>query len=352
LNLSRSLAALGHEITVVTERLPGLKAREDIDGVRVLRLPAYPNNIRVLANFVFLVNLIWFFLKQAGDFDFVHSHVATASAFFGSILAKVFGKPSIVKFTGSGITGEVTTSTASIFGRIKLIILDIFTDLVVCTDKKIKTELINVGYKESKIQVVPNGVDIELFAPQIKKIISGPVKVLFVGRLEEVKNIPALLNAWKAVIAKERAELTIVGGGSKKVELILLAGKLGINNSVKFVGEQKDIKSYLVASDIFVLPSFAEGVSNSLLEALACGLAVIASRVGGSIDLIKNGESGYLFEPNDHAGLAQKLINLAQDSDLRRSFGLKARENISKNYSIESIRAKYIKLYDELLVKH
>ncbi|MCB4790825.1 MAG: glycosyltransferase family 4 protein [Elusimicrobia bacterium] len=351
LNLSLSLASLGHKITVVTERLQGLKKREDIDGVQVLRLSAFPNDVRVLANLIFWANLKWFFIRKSNNFDIVHSHVATASAFFGSILAKLFGKPSIVKFTGSGITGEVTTSKASFFGKLKLKILDIFTDVVVCTDVKIKTELMSIGYQEEKIRVLPNGVDTGYFAPEQEKRSNNVPKVLFVGRLEDVKNVPALLKAWKTVISKANAELFIVGGGSKKDELIHLTEKLGINNRVKFLGEQKDIRSHLVSSDIFVLPSFAEGVSNSLLEALSCGLAVIASRVGGSVGLIKDGETGYLFDPKNHNELADKLERLLKDPVLRKNMGQKARENIVKNYSIESIRDKYIKLYDELVIK-
>jgi glycosyltransferase involved in cell wall biosynthesis len=348
LNLSRFLAKEGNKITVATEKLPGLESREIVDGVLVLRLPAYPRSVRFLANLNFWANLKWFFLTKFSEFDIVHCHVATASAFFGAILAKIFGKVSIVKFTGSGITGEVTTSRVSFFGRLKLKVLDMFTDIVVCTDSKIKDELITIGYKKDKIRVMPNGVDSEYFKPA-ETIKTDVPKILFVGRLEDVKNIPALLKAFKIVITQVRAELNIIGGGSKKDELIGITTELNIQENVKFHGEKTNIKDYLCSCDVFVLPSFAEGVSNSLLEAMSCGLAVIASRVGGSIDLIEDGENGYLFEPQNPAELSEKLLKLLKDADLRKIFGVKAREKIIHGYSIESVGFDYLKLYDELL---
>lgn len=122
-----------------------------------------------------------------------------------------------------------------------------------------------------------------------------------------------------------------------------------MSERVIFLGHQEDVRPYLQASDVFALPSLAEGMANSLLEAMATGLPCVGTRVGGIVDLIVDGISGLLVEPGDAHRLAEAILRLLQDPDLATNLGVAARRTVERGYSIEQVAEQYVKLYQEML---
>jgi len=144
--------------------------------------------------------------------------------------------------------------------------------------------------------------------------------------------------------------LLLLGEGpyEEKNKLTALRDELGLSGLVRFAGKVSNVKEYYDMSDIFVLPSISEGLSNALLEAMSSGMAVVASNVGGNKEIIEDKKNGLLFEVGDKQDLAEKLSVLCNDKSLREELGVNARNKILKDYSIDIVTEKYIRLYNEI----
>ena len=138
------------------------------------------------------------------------------------------------------------------------------------------------------------------------------------------------------------------GPYEEKNKLTALRDELGLSGLVRFAGKVSNVKEYYDISDIFVLPSISEGLSNALLEAMSSGMAVVASNVGGNKEIIEDKKNGLLFEVGDKQDLAEKLSVLCNDKSLREELGMNARNKILKDYSIDIVTEKYIRLYNEI----
>ena len=145
------------------------------------------------------------------------------------------------------------------------------------------------------------------------------------------------------------AHLTIIGDGPDRDKLQNLARDAGVNDSISFCGAVEDIIPYLQKSALFVLPSLSEGLSNVLLEAMACGLPIVATRVGGNIDLIRDGENGILVETENSNQLSEAMKKLLQDKALAKKLGSEARKTVEQRFSLISIADRYLSLYQKLI---
>ena len=233
-------------------------------------------------------------------------------------------------------------------------------DSFIAISQEIAAGLRSDGVRPEKIVRVMNFVDTVRFCPvnceerhMLKIALSADKNIVinFTGRIVERKGIDVLINAFAKArnLLQYSSALIIIGAGSDEDKLRNLASKLGINNNVRFLGHSREVVKYYQASDIFVLPSYAEGMPNSLLEAMSCGLPVIASRIGGVVDVVEDGRSGILFEPGDVSGLTSAMIKLIADVELRQRLGAEARRRIVEGFSIERAADEYIKLYRKLI---
>ena len=173
---------------------------------------------------------------------------------------------------------------------------------------------------------------------------------LFAGRLDAQKGLTGLLAAWKDVVARmPEATLVVAGAGPQQAHLTELAASLGLAQRVRFCGMQEDLVPWLQAADLFVLPSLSEGLSNALLEAMACALPCVATRIGGNTELIAEGINGRLVEPGDEAALAEAMASLLSDPEQAAELGRRARATVTERYPLPMIGRRYLALYDELL---
>jgi glycosyltransferase involved in cell wall biosynthesis len=206
--------------------------------------------------------------------------------------------------------------------------------------------------RQDRVEMIYNGVDTAQFYPPQSRSAKAPT-IGIVCALRAEKNLPLLQEAFAKVYASHPGvRLVIVGSGVELASLQENAERLGITGSVDFVPATRDVPDWLRKIDIFVLPSYSEAFSNSLLEAMACGCAVVGSRVGGTPELTgSNEERGLLFPSGDADALASQLERLIKDDALRQELGTKAAKFAKENLSIEIAVERTGAMYERWLAR-
>jgi glycosyltransferase involved in cell wall biosynthesis len=208
--------------------------------------------------------------------------------------------------------------------------------------------------RPDRVHLCYNGVDTNVFfpAPRLRPQPFGDSAVVIgtIAVLRAEKGLLTLVEAF-AQVQRDYAQtkLLIVGSGPLRQQLEDTARSLGIGANVYFEPATSNVADWLNIMDIFVLPSLSEALSNSLMEAMACGVAPVASTVGGNPELVREGETGLLFAPKDAAALAAQLRRLVFDQALRRRFGAAAAAFISENMAIEKSSARMASIYEGFL---
>ncbi|KAA3658314.1 MAG: glycosyltransferase [Calditrichaeota bacterium] len=214
-----------------------------------------------------------------------------------------------------------------------------------------------IGYPREKIQTLVNGVDLDKFIDHrhlenYKEIVDLPADTpVFgsVGRLVQVKNYPLLLRSAKKVFEKmPNARLLLVGAGPLYPETKAMIQELGIAEKTIFIRWRKNIPDYIRAMDVFILPSFSEGMSNTILEAMACSRTVIATDVGGNPELVDNNKTGMLVPSDDDEAMSAAIIDLLHNTEKRRTFAAAGRRKVEEQYTFQQMIRRYEKLYIEL----
>jgi sugar transferase (PEP-CTERM/EpsH1 system associated) len=218
---------------------------------------------------------------------------------------------------------------------------------------------------QKKIRQIYNGVDCVKFHPrgQTRPDVLPPdfatdesFVIGSVGRMAEVKDYPTLVRAFIRLVrdnagAKRRARLVIAGEGVARQQCMQLLTEAGLSDQAWLPGERHDIADIMRALDVFVLPSLNEGISNTILEAQASGLPVIATRVGGNVELVEEGINGCLFAPGDEAVLAQALLTYFQDEAMLDQQGSEARKRVESRFSIPAMARAYETVYEQVLTR-
>ncbi len=218
---------------------------------------------------------------------------------------------------------------------------------------------------QKKIRQIYSGVDCVKFHPrgQTRPDVLPPgfasddsFVIGSVGRMAEVKDYPTLVRAFIRMVrdnagAKRRARLVIAGEGVARQQCRQLLAEAGLSDQAWLPGERHDIADIMCALDVFVLPSLNEGISNTILEAQASGLPVIATRVGGNVELVEGGMNGSLFVPGDEAGLAQALLTYFQDEAMLDRQGSEARKRVESRFSIPAMARAYEAVYEQVLAR-
>ncbi|MCX5886865.1 MAG: glycosyltransferase, partial [Proteobacteria bacterium] len=313
-----------------TMRLPGEKAYEGLDGMEINRLLscAYSRMVSLL----FLFSLMVFLVRKRKKYGIIHAHLASSPALVSTFIGLILGKKRVLKLGASREYGDIATSEKTWRGRFKLWLLKKSVQRFVVTNHEMKHELLIRGFQPGVIELIPNGVDTDEFIPlqgyeveRTKKMMGfeGKRFVMFIGRLEPQKDVSTLIKSWAELKDKFPHMLLIVGEGSDRDHLRDLVKYLNIEERVIFVGKvsPEEISRYHQLADVFILPSLSEGISNSLLEAMSCGLAVVATRIGGNEEVIEDNVDGLLFPPGDVLELSRKLEMLLQDGEKEENSG-------------------------------
>ena len=222
-----------------------------------------------------------------------------------------------------------------------------------------------VGIARARITRICNGVDIERFTPEgaippdlpwgaAEPAIGKPFVFGTVGRVNSVKNQVSLVEAFAALLAQRperrlRVRLVIVGHGALLEVVRGRVAELGLSDVVWMPGARSDIPSLMRAMDVFVLPSLNEGISNTVLEAMATAVPVIAARVGGNPELVESG-TGLLYDHAEPRGLLNAMLSYHDDPEQASRVGAAGRARVERHYSLDAMVAGYLRLYRDLTV--
>jgi glycosyltransferase involved in cell wall biosynthesis len=343
--LSRALRARGHRVTVLAPQFNyGVQGRVSrVDGVAVVRL-RYPH-IRLLSGPLLWLTLAAFLIRRRHRYDAWHVHIAHRMGAVCALLGHWLDKRVVAKVSGWWELEMGTLApNARLWDRLAYqALLKIGTWQVI--SERIARTLAARGIPTDRIAAIPNAVDTQRFAG-ITRASDAPPRFVFIGRLEKEKGLDTLLEAFADIApAHPQASVLVVGTGSLEADLKARAQTLGIAAQVDFAGHRNDIERVLADANLGVLPSRIEGLSNTLLESMASGLPMVASRISGNEDFVR-AETGWLFEPGDRAGLAQALAQAAAlSSEARQTMGDAARIAVERQAGLERVLARLLAIY-------
>jgi glycosyltransferase involved in cell wall biosynthesis len=332
-NLAKQLARRGHEIHVITTHDRGLPFFRKENDFYVHRI-AWPK--------IRFIGIFSFWLQMLPKIRAIKPDIVHAQDFTIGVPALVIKKILKIPYVVWGRGTDVNRSSPFFRIIIKLLIQNADAVLALTEDMRKNLKKIN----NTEICVVPNGIDLDEYNTPISCIKNKKI-ILFVGRLHPVKGVPYLIIAMKSILDKiPDSKLLLVGYGNEKEMLEALTIQLGIQKHVEFVGKvtPEVVKTFMQQSDVFVLPSLSEGFPNVILEAMACGLPIVASRVGGIPDIITNEINGFLVENKDSDEMADKIILLLGDDSLRRKI-CDINKNLVKKYSWHNVIVEVEKIY-------
>jgi len=211
----------------------------------------------------------------------------------------------------------------------------------------------------SRVTCIRNGIDLEGNSVQIDReriredlgIDTETSLIGTVGRLTPVKGISYLLQAAQILLRQgANVKVLVVGDGSIRLDLMTQTRDLGISKNVVFLGHREDVHELLHAMDIFVISSLSEGIPMALLEAMAASRAVVSSRVGGIPEIVEDGFEGFLIEPMDVNGLAERCRRLIESPDVARKMGAQARNRVERDFSATVMADRVALVYKELFM--
>jgi len=202
---------------------------------------------------------------------------------------------------------------------------------------------------EKRTVVVYNAVDVDAVTVREHRE-QRPVEVVSVGRLAYPKDFVTLVRACSR-LEPGLARLTIVGDGGDRGAVEEAIAETGLEG-VLMLGERDDVLDHLAVSDVFVLSSLSEGLPMSVLEAMAAGLPLVLTRVGGMPELVAEGDNGRLVPPGDPAALAEAIDALARDVALRRAYGAASRKRVEETFALRRFQEEHVRLYERLLAGH
>lgn len=222
-------------------------------------------------------------------------------------------------------------------------------DRIVCNSRAASARLIDQGLPERKVAVIPNGLSDLAFAETTPSLSPSPgiLRVGLIARMNDpVKNHAGFLRA-AAQLAQRfpDVEFLLVGDGPLRPELELLAGNLELGPRVRFLGERHDIPGLLAAMDVSVIFSSSESLSNVALESMAAGVPVIATRVGGNPEVVRDGETGFLVAPGSEEGLARSIERLMTQPSLRSEMGRRAKKLARSSFTMDRVAGQFEELY-------
>lgn len=328
----------GHDVHVVCPR-QGRENSGRVGGVSVHRL--WRINHRPAQTLTACASLAWFLLCHAREFDIVHVHLADLRADVAALVCRLVRRPVYVKIAAGGPHGDIGK-----LRRISLLTRYYGLHHAACVQAisaEIQAQLAGLGVDPRRIAPIPNGFDPAVFQPAsdserkvIRRTLGLPEDrsiVLYVGRFARYKGLDDLLAVWPGIAERSGAECVLVGFVAYEDPYQIPRGIKGL--TVRDWTSRPE--SLYRAADVFVQPSHVEGMSNALLEAMACGLPAVATRVGAAPQMVKDGVDGFLVPPGDAGALANAIERLLADPNLRRSVGGMARDSSHGRYKLSAV---------------
>jgi glycosyltransferase involved in cell wall biosynthesis len=309
-------------------------------NIRIHRLPIgkNPENIHYQSKGE-LLRYVWKTYKfskelaKKNDYDLTHSFFTVPCGIISFFLKKRFGIPYIISLRGSDVPGYSERFTA-LYKVITPIIKKIWEEAnFVYANSQGLAELALKSKPEKEIGVIPNGIDVSEFFPDYSQKNPENFTIICVSRITPRKGIRFLIQAFKNIAARyDYVRMLIVGDGNEKASLEQLVRSLNLQEKITFTGPilHDKVLEYYQKADIFTLPSHNEGMSNTMLEALACGLPIITTDTGGTKELVEDGKNGFIVRMKDSYDLAEKIEKFLLDKSLIEKMGQESRLRAEK----------------------
>jgi len=399
---ARRLQALGHDVTVVTLRVDKkLAKKEALAGLRVVRVGGIyrrGGELRAgkLGQVPIMISMFLTLWRLRHRYDMIHAFQFSPMAAVASLVGEITHKAVVINLQSAGpgeeqrrqleqgatLMADTLSDTdflkidpslywalgggdidrlpqATPGGRFVVNFLRRSNTFYRVLSTRGYSYLTSQGFRAEQIVCIPNGVSIEKFRPAAERR-PDPAKpartIICVARLDYPKGVDVLLHAWGRMMhapadwrAQLRPELHLVGQGIFRPQMERIVAELGIQDSVALLGLRRDVVDLLQQSWGFVMPSRWEGMPNALLEAMACGLPCIATRVSGSEDIISDGVNGLLVEPEQPAEMAQALRRVIEDTGLAHRLGKEGRATAMREYRLDTVVERCLELYRSLL---
>jgi glycosyltransferase involved in cell wall biosynthesis len=332
-------------------------------GVPVTTLPHLHREISPVRDLLATFRLARIMREQRPQI--LHTHTAKAGA-IGRVAALLAGRarpPIIVHtFHGHVLRGYFGRFRTGVFSWLERLLAPV-ADVLIAVSPEVRDDLVALGIaRPSKFAVIRLGIQLDerIAAGQearedtrrVMGIADGRFVVGWIGRMTGVKRADDVLRAFKLLgESGVDACLCMVGDGPDRDRVEAFSAELGVVRDCLFPGYQEQVGPFFAAFDVFVLPSGNEGTPVTAIEALASGCPVVATRVGGVPDVVRDGEDGFLVEPGAVAELAERLAHLARDPELRARMGAAGRARVLPRYSVDRLIDDVDSLYRELLQK-
>jgi glycosyltransferase involved in cell wall biosynthesis len=361
-DLAAEFHARGCPVTLLTARWEeSWPARLELYRVPVVRLPQPRRRVWGTARYMFALRQ-WL-RRERQHYDLVYVSMLKHDA-YAALCAVGRRAPVVLRAEGAGQTGDVAWQHSGLIGRM-IRRRTRRAAALVAPSPHIAEELRGAGYPSARIREIPNGVPIAapLDNPQRRAardalslahtalyVPPGSPLAVYTGRLHPGKGLEDLLVAWSKVLALwPEGRLWLAGNGPLRGVLAAQINRLGLAGSVVLAGVFQQVDELLAAADLFVLPSYEEGMSLALLEAMAAGLPIVATDIAGNRVLVEHGCQGLLVPPGQPESLAAAMLRILDEPIVAEGLGQAARQKVIDRFSLERCVDQHLELFRELL---
>jgi L-malate glycosyltransferase len=354
--LGKMLASRGHHVHVLSSETP-FRLSDYQPGLSFHRVeaPTYPlfrepQYLLALANKIVQVS-------REERLDIIHAHYAVPHATAAYLARQILGAANGGKVPRviTTLHGTDITLLGSDRSYSEIVAFSIErSDGVTAVSESLKADTYREFGQKRDIRVIPNFVNVQSHSRGDRTALraslapAGEKVVIHVSNFRPVKRVAAVIEIFKRIQAEVPAHLLMVGDGPDLNAAVRLTRKYGLNN-VRFLGDQEQVVPLLAASDLMLMPSGQESFGLAALEAMACEVPVIASRVGGVPELVEDGVTGFLRAPDDLAGMSSAAVRLLTDDQLHRQMTVAARRRAVESFADTTIIPMYEAYYDEIL---
>jgi len=359
--LSSEFTKRSIETFICTRNYHDLPTNETVNGVHIHRTRIVGKSVW-MNSILYLVDTFFWLILNRSKYDVIHCQQIYGPTMVAAVSSLITGKPILTRITLSGETGEANTVRKMPLWRIRRRLINFVSKFVVLTSE-MKGEIAELGISPNKIEIIYNATEIPSESAydgdtraRYKTVLNLDQEkiVVFTGRLSHEKGLDILIEAWTKVRKKhQNAHLLLLGEGGDfrnvEVEMRKMVVDLEILDSVHFLGHVPNPKDYILASDLFVLPSRAEGMSNSLVEAMACGAVIVTSNIPAMVELCESGRNALTVKVESVSELSEAMIRLLNDPAVALGLAREAKQKAYNDLSVETMIDRYVGCYNAIM---
>ena len=353
-DICRGLTKWGHEIKVLTAHIKGLPREEERDGYTIVRLSSLrtqPYKASFLSMAAYVLAGLWTGRRLILSFkpQVIHAHFAVPAGALAWALSRFTGIPYVLTVHLGDVPGGVPEKTGGWFRWIYPFTRSIWRNANRIVAVSEFTRQLALKNYNVKIQVIPNGVDLSTMQPDLIHL-NQPPRIVFAGRFMAQKNPLQVVQSLNQ-LKKIQWQCVMIGDGPLMQDVRRAVAESGLEGRFQFTGwiDPQEVLNWFDSSDILFMPSRSEGLPVVGIQALAKGLAIVASHVGGFVDLVDNNKNGYLIRQEDAGEFRTSLLGLLSDSNRLLSFRNASLEK-AKYFEINQVVKEYENLFQSVLI--